>query len=58
MGQTCCGTKPDETELDGWKTQGARGERNNFDPEKLEKNAALTMQRYFRGLITRKAIKA
>ena len=58
MGQTCCGTKPDETELNAHKTQGVKGERNNFDPENVEKNAAVTMQRYFRGLITRRAIKA
>lgn len=58
MGQTCCGTKPDETELNAQKTQGARGERNNYDPEKQESEAAKTMQRYFRGIITRRAIKA
>lgn len=48
----------DEAELNAHKTQGARGERTNFDPEKQESNAALTMQRYFRGLMTRRAIKA
>lgn len=58
MGQTCCGTKPDDTELNAQKTQGVRGERSNFDPEKNQDNAALTMQRYFRGLMTRRAIKA
>ena len=58
MGQTCCGTKPDETELNAQKTQGARGERTNYDPDKAENDAALTMQRYFKGLITRRAIKA
>jgi len=58
MGQACCGTKPDEAELNAHKTQGVRGERTNFDPEKAEGHAALTMQRYFRGLITRRAVKA
>jgi len=54
MGQTCCGTKPDETELNAHKTQGVRGERSNFDPEKSENTAILTMQRYFRGVMTRR----
>lgn len=58
MGQTCCGSKLDEAELNGQKTQNARGERNNFDPEKSQDQAVLTMQRYFRGLMTRRAIKA
>ena len=57
MGQTCCGTKPDDAELNAQKTQGVRGERSNFDPENIEKNAAICMQRYFRGIITRRAIK-
>ena len=57
MGQTCCGTKPDETELNAAKTQGVRGERSDFDPEKTENRAAMTMQRYFRGLMTRRAVK-
>ncbi len=58
MGQTCCGTKPDETELNAQKTQGVRGELQNYDPEKQEKVAVLTMQRYFRGIMTRRVIKA
>ena len=32
MGQACCGTKPDEAELNAHKTQGARGEHRNYDP--------------------------
>lgn len=44
--------------MNAHKTQGVRGERAHFDPEKAEGQAALTMQRYFRGLITRRAIKA
>jgi hypothetical protein len=58
MGQTCCGTKPDDLELNSHKTQGVRGERNNFDPEKQENFAAVTIQRYFKGLMTRRVIKA
>jgi hypothetical protein len=57
MGQTCCGTKPDDIELNAQKTQGVRGERSNFDPEKSQDNAVITMQRYFKGIITRRAIK-
>jgi hypothetical protein len=30
---------------------------STFDPEKLETHAAITMQRYFRGIVTRRAIK-
>ena len=58
MGQTCCGTKPDDAELNAHKTQGVRGESKQYDPEQEENRAALTMQRYFKGLITRRAIKA
>lgn len=58
MGQTCCGTKPDEIELNAQKTQNARGERSNFDPEKSQDEAVLTIQRYFKGMVTRRAIKA
>ena len=58
MGQACCGTKPDEAELNSHKTQGARGERSNYDPETQEKLAAVTMQRFMRGIITRRSIKA
>ena len=58
MGQTCCGTKPDEIELNAQKTQNARGERSNFDPEKSQDDAVLTIQRYFKGMVTRRAIKA
>ena len=58
MGQTCCGNKPDDAELNAHKTQGHRGERQNFDPEKQENGAAITMQRYFKGLMTRRFIKA
>ena len=58
MGQACCGTKPDEIELNAQKTQNARGERSNFDPEKSQDEAVLTIQRYFKGMVTRRAIKA
>ena len=58
MGQTCCGSNTVEAELNSQKMQGAKGEQKNFDPEKNEKNAALVMQRYFRGLMTRRAVKA
>ena len=57
MGQTCCGTKPDDAELNAHKTQGARGERTNYDPEKQENSAAVTMQRYFKGLMARRLMK-
>lgn len=57
MGQTCCGTKPDDAELNAHKTQGARGERTNYDPEKQENLAAVTMQRYFKGLMARRLMK-
>ena len=58
MGQACCGSKPDEAELNAHKTQGARGEHRQYDPETREKLAILTMQRFMRGLITRRAVKA
>ena len=56
MGQTCCGTKQEEAELLN-KMGGVKGERQNYDPELNEKLAALTIQRYFKGLMTRRAIK-
>ena len=35
-----------------------RGERSNYDPEKNENQAVLTMQRYVRGILIRRAVKA
>ena len=57
MGQACCGTKPDEAELNSQKTKFARGENSNYDPETQEKLAILTMQRFIRGILTRRQIK-
>ena len=58
MGQTCCGTKPDEIELNAQKTQNARGEKQNYDPEQTQDRAVITMQRYMKGMMTRRFIKA
>ena len=58
MGQACCGTRPDEAELNSQKTKLVRGETANYDPETSELRAILTMQRFVRGITTRRKIKA
>lgn len=57
MGQTCCGTKPDDNELNYHKTQNAKGEARTFDPETTQNQATVTIQRYFKGMITRRIVK-
>ena len=57
MGQTCCGTKPDDPELNYGKTKGVKGDSLAFDPEKTETNAVICLQKHFRGYITRRAVR-
>ena len=57
MGQTCCGANGDEKELNAGRVRQAKGDPTNQDPEWQRRNAAVTMQRYMRGIITRRLIR-
>ena len=57
MGQACCNTNLEEKELNDYRTQGVRGERQAYDPEQAETQAALTMQRYWKGHLARLAVR-
>jgi hypothetical protein len=57
MGQTCCGNNLEDHELNYGKAQTAKGDNKNFDPEVQEKEAIVTIQRYFKGMVTRRIIK-
>ena len=57
MGQTCCGANGDEKELNAGKLRVARGDPTNQDPVYQESKAAETMQRYFKGMMTRRLIR-
>ena len=57
MGQTCCGANGDEKELNSQKLRAVKGDPTNQDPEYQQNHAALTMQRYFKGMMARRAIR-
>jgi hypothetical protein len=57
MGQTCCSGTGDEKELNSQKLRAVKGDPTNQDPEYQQAHAALTMQRYFKGMMARRAIK-
>ena len=58
MGQQCCsGGNEDARELNSQKLRAHKGEHPNQDSEWHQNHAAITMQRHFKGLITRRAIR-
>jgi hypothetical protein len=58
MGASCCGNAPESHELSGKLAKPGGESDYHGNPEKQREQAAITMQRYVKGIITRRAIKA
>ena len=57
MGQTCCGGTPEGHEMNN-KLQKPQGETKFAgDPEAQKNQAVITMQRYWKGVITRRIVR-
>ena len=57
MGQTCCGGTPDHHELNASRLQKPQGDGKSLDDVARTLKAVLTVQRIWRGMITRRIMK-
>ena len=57
MGNTCCGSTPDGAELNYNKQKQVLGDNDTLDAEAQKEQATLIIQKYYRGIITRKIMR-